>query len=329
MKVGTDGVLLGAWVRVLPTDRRILDIGTGTGVIALMLAQRTQERPEVRITAIDVGEVCEARANADSSPWGSRVETVQCPVQRFAPSDRFDLIVSNPPFFVDSLTSPDAGRTRVRHAEELPFDELHDAVVRLLAPSGRFALVLPPVEAELFLERSPLLRVVRRTEVCSTPRRGVRRVLLELVRKSNNPLPERLTSYLLPVPPFLSPVRAPAGHRCGAISNTPANAVSTASRSLVMPSGIPVMAASIASCSSVMPSAAPATIPTDAPWFRISFPLNFVPHLLPSAALPPTTSASGLYADGDERDTLTIGTGAHEEYTEEYRMLTRDFYLKF
>lgn len=108
MKVGTDGVLLGAWVRVSSSVGRILDIGTGTGVIALMLAQRTQERSGVRITALDIGEVAEARANADASPWGARVETVQCPVQRFEPAERYDLIVSNPPFFVDSLASPDA-----------------------------------------------------------------------------------------------------------------------------------------------------------------------------------------------------------------------------
>lgn len=224
MKVGTDGVLLGAWVQVGPAVRRILDIGTGTGLIALMLAQRTQEgAAPVQIDAIDVGDVAEARANAAATPWASRVRMVQCPVQQFGPSERYDLIVSNPPFFVDSLTSPDAGRTRVRHTGELPFGELHDAVVRLLAPQGRFALILPPAEAALFLCECRALHVVRRTEVRSTPRRGVRRVLLEL--------------------------------------------------------------------------------------------------------------AHGAAPEGDEgpvvTQELTIGTGAHEEYTEQYRALTRDFYLKF
>ncbi len=107
MKVGTDGVLLGAWATVAPHAARILDIGTGTGVIALMLAQRA---PRARITGIDIGDVAEARANADASPWADRVEMIRCPVQEFRPAERFDLIVSNPPYFVDSLRSPDAGR---------------------------------------------------------------------------------------------------------------------------------------------------------------------------------------------------------------------------
>ena len=144
MKVGTDGVLLGAWVSVRPSDRRILDIGTGTGLIALMMAQRV---PGARITGVDVEDISQARENADASPWGGRVAFVQCPVQEFAPQGKFDLVVSNPPFFVDSLTCPDAGRTTARHAVRLPFGDLRDAVVRLLSDEGHFAVVLPADEA--------------------------------------------------------------------------------------------------------------------------------------------------------------------------------------
>lgn len=149
MKVGTDGVLLGAWAGVRPADRRILDVGTGTGLIALMMAQRA---PEALITGVDVEEVSQARENAAASPWGGRVAFVQCPVQEFAPDERFDLIVSNPPFFVDSLTCPDEGRTTARHAVRLPFDQLRDAVVRLLAAEGRFAVILPTDEARRFTD---------------------------------------------------------------------------------------------------------------------------------------------------------------------------------
>ena len=139
-------------------------------------------------------------------------------MQRFEAAP-FDLIVSNPPFFVESLRCPDAGRTQARHAVELPFDALRDALLRLLAPEGRFALVLPVAEAARFeaLCEGELHRL-RRTEVRTTPRRAPKRVLLEGTRR---------------------------------------------------------------------PTAAPVC------------------------------------------DALTIGTGAHETYTDEYRLLTRDFYLKF
>lgn len=178
MKVGTDGVLLGAWVEVRPSDRRILDIGTGTGVIALMLAQRA---PEAQITGVDVVDVAEACENAEQSPWATRVSFAQQPIQQFT-AEPFDLIVSNPPFFVEALTCPDPGRSLARHAVELPFEELRDAVVRLLAPMGRFALVLPTQEAARFVALCEgKLAVIRRCEVRTTPRHPAKRVLLEMM----------------------------------------------------------------------------------------------------------------------------------------------------
>ena len=169
MKVGTDGVLLGAWVSVRPSDRRILDIGSGTGLIALMMAQRV---PGARITGVDVEDISQARENADASPWGGRVAFVQCPVQEFA--------------------CPDAGRTTARHAVRLPFGDLRDAVVRLLSDEGRFAVVLPADEAARFIGicRDVLLPV-RRTDVRTTPRHAAKRVLLEFVHTSSAPAPDR------------------------------------------------------------------------------------------------------------------------------------------
>ena len=180
MKVGTDGVLLGAWAGVRPSDRRMLDIGTGTGLIALMLAQRA---PEASVTGVDIDDVAQARENADASPWGDRVVFERCPVQEFRAPEPFDLIVSNPPFFVDSLTCPDEGRTAARHAVHLPFDELRDAVLRLMAPAGRFAVVLPTAEAERFLAVcAGRLALTRRTDVRTTPRHPAKRVLMEFSR---------------------------------------------------------------------------------------------------------------------------------------------------
>lgn len=177
MKVGTDGVLLGAWASVRESDRWVLDIGTGTGLIALMLAQRA---PQAQVVGIDVAEIAEAQANAAASPWAARITMVRQPVQEFAPAEGFDLVVSNPPFFAESLTSPDAGRTTARHTVRLSFEELRDAAVRLLKPGGRFAVVLPADAATRFIALcSGSLPLIRRTDVRTTPRRPAKRTLLE------------------------------------------------------------------------------------------------------------------------------------------------------
>ncbi|MBQ6583784.1 MAG: methyltransferase, partial [Alistipes sp.] len=140
MKVGTDGVLLGAWADCSSASS-ILDIGTGTGVIALMLAQRSSARHIVGVD-IDTAAVECAAANFAASPWAERLTAVESSVQEFG-GERFDLIVSNPPYFVDSLHSPDGQRTVARHTTELTFETLDCSVCRLLADGGRFALILP------------------------------------------------------------------------------------------------------------------------------------------------------------------------------------------
>ena len=195
MKLGTDGVLLGAWVRVGESDRRILDIGTGTGVIALMMAQRTAE---ARITAveIDAPSAADARDNAAASPWSDRVEVVCCDVAGYSPDERFDLIVSNPPYFSESLLPPDRGRATARHTDSLPFDSLADSVRRLLRPQGRFALILPTDGALRFrsIAVSRGLYPQRIAEVWSTPRSGAIRLLAEYAAEPlpAPPVPEKI-----------------------------------------------------------------------------------------------------------------------------------------
>ena len=152
MKVGTDGVLLGAWAQ---GGERLLDIGTGTGVIALMMAQRYAE---AHVVAVDIDEaaVRQARQNADASPFGDRVEVVLTSIQDYATScslsfgegrgevpSHFDSIVCNPPFFVDSLKAPDQQRSLARHADTLPFAELMRAAYRLLSDDGDLSVVIP------------------------------------------------------------------------------------------------------------------------------------------------------------------------------------------
>jgi len=152
MKVGTDGVLLGAWVEPFPA-RRILDIGSGTGLIALMLAQRF-DRATVDAIEIDGDAFVQASENAARSPWAGRIRVYHAAFQEFVAggNDRYDLVVSNPPFFVDSFTAPSTARTMARHSNAtLRFDDLLDGVCRLLEPRGRFYVILPAREAQGFI----------------------------------------------------------------------------------------------------------------------------------------------------------------------------------
>ena len=191
MKVGTDGVLLGAWASCDGAER-ILDIGTGTGVIALQMAQRN---PEAQIRAVEIDEIAakRARANFDLSPWAERLDVECCAVQAFNHTEKFDLIISNPPYFVDSLLPPDAKRSTARHTHDLTFEELDKAVCRLLADDGRFALILPTAEFEKYLSITHL-HLVRRCDVHPTTGAAVKRVMAEFAKsKIATPANENIT----------------------------------------------------------------------------------------------------------------------------------------
>ncbi len=149
MKVGTDGVLLGAWAE---GGMRVLDIGCGTGVVSLMMAQRC---PEATVTAIDIMADCcrQTAANAEKSPWGDRIKVENMSLQDFtrrAVDGRqeggdeylYDCIVSNPPFYADSLKNPDRARAVARHNDSLPFGVLAKCASALLAPGGTFSVVM-------------------------------------------------------------------------------------------------------------------------------------------------------------------------------------------
>ena len=176
MKVGTDGVLLGAWADCSGA-KRILDIGTGTGVIALMSAQRNTE---AKIYAVEIDETAtrRARSNFEMSPWAERLEVENCAVQEFDPNEKFDLIISNPPYFIDSLLPPDAKRSTARHTHDLSFEELDEAVGRLLADEGKFALILPTAEFEKYLSLTKL-HLVRRCDMHPTTGAATKRVMAE------------------------------------------------------------------------------------------------------------------------------------------------------
>lgn len=179
MKVGTDGVLLGAWTSV-ESAHRILDIGTGTGLVALMLAQRSL--PDANIVALEIDEaaVGQARENVIRSPWKERVEVVQADFRKYRSSDKFDVIVSNPPYFVDSLECPDRQRAAARHNDSLTYEDLLEGVSGLLTENGFFTVVIPADVAERVKKIASIkkLYAVRQLNVITKPGGIPKRVLI-------------------------------------------------------------------------------------------------------------------------------------------------------
>ncbi len=196
--VGTDGVLLGAWADTT-SAKTILDIGTGTGLIALMLAQRTA--PDVTITAIDLhrGSVDCACENVKRSLWCDRIAVIETAVQEFAGSTarQYDLIVSNPPFFSELTISPNAARNVARHTATLSIGDLLAAVKLLLAPGGKCCLILPEKEGKRLCELSvPLgLFCTRAVHVWSRVGKPMERLLLQLERDPGRFNRESLAIY--------------------------------------------------------------------------------------------------------------------------------------
>lgn len=191
MKVGTDGVLLGAWCGVAGLTPRdaVLDVGCGTGVIALMIAQRCAAG---RIDAVDIDpeSAAEASQNFTGSPWMDRLRAYCGAFQSFVPVNgtRYNYIVSNPPYFINSLKNPDRGRTLARHADALPYTDLLEGIGRLLSAEGKFSVVLPAAESEVFEKiagRQFGFSPVRRLCVRSVPGQEVRRVLSEFSGKES------------------------------------------------------------------------------------------------------------------------------------------------
>lgn len=195
MKVGTDGVLLGAWARV-EDSMRILDVGTGTGLIALMAAQRNAQ---AQIVALDIehGAVCEAQYNVRRTPWAERIDVVCCDVRSYSVEQRFDHIVSNPPYFIDSLPSPDTLRAVARHTSSLGYGEMVDAAQRLLTVDGRLSIVLPTECAARFrYEAFGRLWLTRLLDVSTREGEAPKRTLMEF-QLSEQPLLPRCHSLVI------------------------------------------------------------------------------------------------------------------------------------
>lgn len=205
MKVGVDGVLLGAWTEVRPGDRRLLDVGCGCGLIALMLAQRC---PSARIAALDVDEpsVKEAQSNFNASPWAERLEAFRGdfadPEVRSNLSAPFDLIVSNPPFFDSGIIEPETPRLLARHADALNPLTLLELGVLMLAPQGRIALISPPEWLDALRSNAVGMRLQRLTYVSGREGKEPKRILTQWsASDADRPTAEIATSLSLELSP--------------------------------------------------------------------------------------------------------------------------------
>ena len=184
MKVGTDGCLLGGWFNCAGS-KRILDIGCGTGLISIMAAQRS----EAHITGVEIDSTAalQARVNADNSPWGGRVEIVNCDFLDYETDGRFDAIVSNPPYFVNSMKCDCKTRTMARHSDTLDCRRFFEKSKGLLSDEGCVSIVIPrdimKEWASAAIEHA--LYPTRVTFIKTTPRKAPKRVLVEFRAGSN------------------------------------------------------------------------------------------------------------------------------------------------
>lgn len=214
MKVNTDGVLLGGVMTLLPSDRNLLDVGTGTGTIALMAAQRlcgTVNIPETddisgaddgifNIQAIDsdAPSAAEAALNFKASPWKGNLTALHCPLEDYGPASDFDLIFSNPPYFESSLKAPDPRRRSARHAGTMSYREILDFASLHLSPSGRVSFILPfDCERELLMSAASVgLHPFRILYVGTVPGKPFSRIIAEFARGPLAQTPSREEMFI-------------------------------------------------------------------------------------------------------------------------------------
>lgn len=186
MKVGTDAVLLGAWVNIHQA-MHILDIGTGNGTIALMLAQRSGELAEIDAVEIEETDALQAGKNFSDSPWAQKIHLRHSSIQNFFPEKKYDLIVSNPPYFNNSQSPPDSKRYLARHTISLTYQDLINSVIRLLTEDGRFNVILPFTEGLQFIELAAksMLHCRRKYSFRTRAEKKIERWLLEFSREKS------------------------------------------------------------------------------------------------------------------------------------------------
>jgi len=195
MKIGTDGVLLGAWTPLVNNPYNVLDIGAGTGILSLMLAQRGNAE---QIDAIEIDEDAYEQCveNFEASPWGDKLFCFHAGLDEFVdePEDEYDLIISNPPFYTDDYKSATTSRDLARFEDALPFEELIEAAALLLSDSGIFSVIIPFKEEERFVSMCKELDLfpLKITRVKGSPTSEIKRSLLAFCRMEQTPLIDEL-----------------------------------------------------------------------------------------------------------------------------------------
>jgi tRNA1Val (adenine37-N6)-methyltransferase len=196
MKIGTDGVLLGAWAPLINNPNAILDIGAGTGILSLMLAQRSTAE---QIDAIEIDEDAYEQCveNFETSPWGDRLFCFHAGLDEFVddPEDKYDLIISNPPFYAEDFKTDDSQRDMARFQDAMPFEELIEVAALLLSDNGIFSVIIPFKEEAKFVSMCKELDLFpfKITRVKGTPTSEIKRSLLAFSRIEQTPLIDELT----------------------------------------------------------------------------------------------------------------------------------------
>jgi len=192
MKVGTDGALLGAWSDVSKANN-ILDIGTGTAIIAMMVAQRNST---AAITAIEIDEkaLIDANFNVENCPWTNRIKIIQSSLQEFTPTLKFDSIISNPPFFENSLKSNSRSKIKARHTDSLHYSDILNFASIYLSNIGVLHLILPVENAEKCIETAIEggFYLKRICKVHPVPNKNAHRFVFELTKNATPTISESL-----------------------------------------------------------------------------------------------------------------------------------------
>lgn len=194
MKVGTDGVLIGSWCDVSGV-KTVLDVGCGTGLIAIMVAQRSSSETTITGIEIDGEAATQAQENASECRWCAQIKIEHTRMQEYKPQEAIDLIVSNPPYFTNALKAPDEKRSAARHNDGLSIEELVHFAKKHLSSKGRLAVVLPCEEAKRLIGEATAcgLYLQRSTTVLTKAGKKAKRMLLEVGRiKPNSPTEDTL-----------------------------------------------------------------------------------------------------------------------------------------